>query len=169
MPDHKSSKLCLSGGINTTDSCSATNKVQGVKLRCYMPEKDVKCYVTKNTEIDGFTKHIVRYQVSKKIYTTPKVNTRMAPQKKAEKAEKEKTEEDKQKKEADVENTDSTRYSNPGLKCNKIVFKKNIDNIDVDLLLSPIRASTPTPSHHDSTILAGHWTTHWIMKNRMLI
>lgn len=61
--------------------------VPAKKLKhCSLPVSDVHCYVTNNTEIDSYTKNIVRYQINNKMVKriTPAPNTKLTPKKCAE-------------------------------------------------------------------------------------
>ena len=109
------------------------------------PTKDVKCFVTKNTDIDNETKVLISNQITRKIYTTPLSATAK-----------------KSGERVGIEVTkplqSSKSESGNGLKMNDSYFTKKkmvIDEIDVESL-KPIRCSTPTPSVDGSTILAGH-------------
>ena len=114
------------------------------KQHCSIPSEDVKCYTTNiDGNIDDYTKQMVRYQISRKIYakSMKRVNICVTPHKLG-------------------EVLDAKRDVQPSyLKVNKKHFKEknmNIEDIDIESINQPIRSSTPTPSVSDSTILAGH-------------
>ena len=136
------------GSIETLNNCfsSDTKKVTGEKVHCSIPTKDISCSVTKNVDIDAYTRNLVRMQIRTKIYTQPAVpNTRMTHKKCAE--------------DFGIDVTSQLKKSSKTLKINKKYFaEKNmkIDDIDIDVLEQPIRSSTPTPSIGSSTILAGN-------------
>ena len=50
---------------------STNDELTGEQVKCSIPEKDISCFVTKNVDINNYTKKIVNYQISKKIYNKP--------------------------------------------------------------------------------------------------
>ena len=141
--DKKSAMAAVS-----TNNCyiRKPNRVPVVKrVKSSVPEYDVNCYVTNNTETDYYTKQLVCQQIASKIYKRP--NTRLTPEKLAE------------QNPTDVKDSVKSHIA-PGLKVDTEHFKKKnmkIEDIDIDSLNAPIRSSTPTPSINDaSTIIAGN-------------
>ena len=133
------------GANNTTNMSSVNKKELKVAKKVSFPMDDVKCFITNHTDIDDFTKNSVQYQIHQKIYTTPGNNIRLMPKKCAESF--------------GIQITKAIKSSAGYMKMNKYHFlkkKKYVDDIDVEYLMTPIRCSTPTPSHDGSTILAGH-------------
>ena len=116
------------------------------KAHISVPCKEIQCFVTNNnTDMDSYTKNLVCYEISKKIYAKPekRVNMRVMPTK-----------------------TDDSATPNPNpvihakkFKVNRKHFKEKnmmVDDINFDYLEHPMRSSTPTPSVSESTILAGN-------------
>ena len=106
----------------------------------YLLHLDVHCYVTNNVdELDSHTKKLVQYQIQKKIYSQLEkhLNMCVTPKK-----------------------TEYVFQKEPKpFKFNQKHFREKnmkVDEIDVDYLQWPFRASTPTPSISSSTVLASH-------------
>ena len=146
FPTLSSSKLCVKDafGFDTVDEFDS--KLMVSYSHCSVPTNDVKFYVTSNNNIDAFTKNLVRYQISRKIYKQPGCNTRPMPKKNSE--------------DVGLDIDPSAQSSGAsGMKRKRKYFKHKsltVDDIDVSSLEQPMRCSTPTPSLGGTTILAGH-------------
>ena len=114
-----------------------------------VPITDIHCFINTNntTVIDSYTKQVVKYQIGKKMYAQPQKRVQMWVT---------------AKKTADFSSFDVTTNHGKMFKVHKKHFKEKnmmVDDINFKYLQWPIRASTPTHSVCDSTILAGHLDT----------
>ena len=124
------------------------------KLRCLVPEEDIQCFRTNNSNMDSGSKKLIYYQIQKKIYTKPesngdnfkRKNPTKCPEKFGNAVTKSYTDREKV-----LQKPDHFKFNKKHFRTKQM----KIGDIDPDVLKTPIRCSTPTPSM-DSTILAGH-------------
>ena len=110
------------------------------KTHCSVPARDVHCSVTNNIEdCDPYTKQVVQFQIGQKLYSQQqkRINMHITPRRPIE----------------------HFPFEQTGLKVNRKHFHEKhmtVDEIDIESLQHPMRASTPMPSIPESTIVAGH-------------
>ena len=113
------------------------------KLRCFVPTKDVRCYITKDVaDLDITTKKMVLSQIGNKIFKKP--NIRLTPNKQANSF-------------GESHITNSSNKNSIKIDTKHFATKnKSVGDLDIESLPTPIRCSMPTPSTDGSTILVGH-------------